>query len=465
MANICRWWGVLLLSSLCVSFASAASTFDVTINEARMIRLPEKAKSIFISSTHIADYQTLTNTKVMVFGKRAGSATITVLNEQERVIYTNKIRVTHNSREFNELVKNKFPEASVNAESLGGKLWLKGRVSSPMMAHNIVSLAKGYLSPIVGSTEQQESSNSQGNSNNSSNSTNQNQQTQPNDDELINQLVVTMPNQVNIRVKIAEVSRNVSNKLGIKWGSIAGGVGQFSFSKLPNVSSWGKPSITALIDALATNGMMSVLAEPNLTAMSGEDAEFLVGGQVPLPLITADTTQIEYKDFGVKLNFTPTVLSQNRISLKVNPEVSNISIESQQVINGTNFPSFTTRSAATTIELASGQSFALGGLLKSEDIEQLQKVPLIGEIPVLGSLFRSTEFTRRETELIIIVTAYLVQPTRSDSMPLPTDGLIPLSDVERLLAWPREQQKTSNNKATYTDNQKPRLLGDNGFYY
>ncbi|MFA0408654.1 type II and III secretion system protein family protein, partial [Vibrio splendidus] len=350
MANICRWWGVLLLSSLCVSFASAASTFDVTINEARMIRLPEKAKSIFISNTHIANYQTLTNTKVMIFGKQAGSATITVLNEQERVIYTNKIRVTHNSREFNELVKNKFPEASVNAESLGGKLWLKGRVPSPMMAHNIVSLAKGYLSPIVGSTEQQESSNSQGNSNNSSNSTNQNQQTQPNDDELINQLVVTMPNQVNIRVKIAEVSRNVSNKLGIKWGSIAGGVGQFSFSKLPNVSSWGKPSITALIDALATNGMMSVLAEPNLTAMSGEDAEFLVGGQVPLPLITADTTQIEYKDFGVKLNFTPTVLSQNRISLKVNPEVSNISIESQQVINGTNFPSFTTRSASTTIE-------------------------------------------------------------------------------------------------------------------
>ena len=464
MASICRWWGILLLSSLCLSFASAASALDITINEAKMIRLPEKAKSIFISSTHIADYQTLTNTKVMVFGKRAGSATITVLNEQERVIYTNKIRVTHNSREFNELVKNKFPEASVNAESLGGKLWLKGQVPSPMMAHNIVSLAKGYLSPIVDQNQQQESSNTQ-NSAGSNNTTTKDQPMQSNEDELINQLVVTMPNQVNIRVKIAEVSRNVSNKLGIKWGSIAGGVGQFSFSKLPNVSSWGKPSITALIDALATNGMMSVLAEPNLTAMSGEDAEFLVGGQVPLPLITADTTQIEYKDFGVKLNFTPTVLSQNRISLKVNPEVSNVSIENQQVVNGTNFPSFTTRSAATTIELASGQSFALGGLLKSEDIEQLQKVPLIAEIPVLGSLFRSTEFTRRETELIIIVTAYLVQPTRSDSMQLPTDGLIPLSDVERLLAWPRIQRKRTHDQDTYTDNHKPRLLGDNGFYY
>ncbi|CAH7344902.1 Type II and III secretion system protein family protein [Vibrio chagasii] len=464
MASTCRWWGILLLSSLCLSFASAASALDVTINEAKMIRLPEKAKSIFISSTHIADYQTLTNTKVMVFGKRAGSATITVLNEQERVIYTNKIRVTHNSREFNDLVKNKFPEASVNAESLGGKLWLKGQVPSPMMAHNIVSLAKGYLSPIVDQTQQQESSNTQ-NGAGSSNTTTKDQPMQSNEDELINQLVVTMPNQVNIRVKIAEVSRNVSNKLGIKWGSIAGGVGQFSFSKLPNVSSWGKPSITALIDALATNGMMSVLAEPNLTAMSGEDAEFLVGGQVPLPLITADTTQIEYKDFGVKLNFTPTVLSQNRISLKVNPEVSNVSIENQQVVNGTNFPSFTTRSAATTIELASGQSFALGGLLKSEDIEQLQKVPLIGEIPVLGSLFRSTEFTRRETELIIIVTAYLVKPTRSDLMQLPTDGLIPLSDVERLLAWPRIQRKRTHDQDTYTDNHKPRLLGDNGFYY
>ncbi|CAH7375693.1 Secretin [Vibrio chagasii] len=464
MASTCRWWGILLLSSLCLSFASAASALDVTINEAKMIRLPEKAKSIFISSTHIADYQTLTNTKVMVFGKRAGSATITVLNEQERVIYTNKIRVTHNSHEFNELVKNKFPEASVNAESLGGKLWLKGQVPSPMMAHNIVSLAKGYLSPIVDQTQQQESSNTQNNAG-SSNTTTKDQPMQSNEDELINQLVVTMPNQVNIRVKIAEVSRNVSNKLGIKWGSIAGGVGQFSLSKLPNVSSWTKPSITALIDALATNGMMSVLAEPNLTAMSGEDAEFLVGGQVPLPLITADTTQIEYKDFGVKLNFTPTVLSQNRISLKVNPEVSNVSIESQQVIHGTNFPSFTTRSAATTIELASGQSFALGGLLKSEDIEQLQKVPLIGEVPVLGSLFRSTEFTRRETELIIIVTAYLVQPTRSDSMQLPTDGLIPLSDVERLLAWPRIQRKRTHDQDTYTDNHKPRLLGDNGFYY
>ncbi len=183
------------------------------------------------------------------------------------------------------------------------------------------------------------------------------------------------------------------------------------------------------------------------------------------PSFFADTAQIEYKSFGVKLDFTPTVLSSNKISLKVAPEVSNLSIDGQTILDGRTYPSFITRRASTTIELASGQSFALGGLLKTEEIEQLQKVPFIGEVPILGSLFRSTQFTRQETELVIIVTAYLVQPTRADTLPLPTDGLVPLSDVERLLAWPRKQARTSHNKPIYTDNQKPRLLGDNGFYY
>lgn len=456
---------VILLSSLLISFVSSAAVLNVTINEAKMISLPEKAKSIFISSTHIADYQTLTNTKIMVFGKRAGSATITVLNENERVIYTNQVRVTHNSREFNRLVRSKFPEASVTSESLGGKLWLKGQVPSPIMAHQIVALAKGYLSPVVEvSSSESKSSSSDGQSSSNTSSSTSSSPTTP-EDELVNHLVVTMPTQVNIRVKIAEVSKNVSNKLGIKWGSIADGIGQFSFSKLPDVSSWNKPTISALIDALATNGMMTVLAEPNLTAVSGEEASFLVGGEIPLPLVFADTAQIEYKPFGVKLDFTPTVLSSNKISLKVAPEVSNASIDGQTTLGENTYPSFVTRRASTTIELASGQSFALGGLLKTEEIEQLQKVPFIGEVPILGSLFRSTEFTRRETELVIIVTAYLVQPTRADSLPLPTDGLVPLSDLERLLAWPRKQVTTSQNKASYTDNQKPRLLGDNGFYY
>ncbi|NRB66082.1 MAG: type II and III secretion system protein family protein [Vibrio sp.] len=469
MNTILRWWSLLLLPGWLFALPASANALEVNINEAKMIRLSEKAKSIFISNTHIADYQPMTNTKIMVFGMQAGTATITVLNEQERVIYSNKVRVVHDTQELDELIKAQFPDASVNSESLGGKLWLKGSVSTPSMAHSIVNVAKGYLSPVV--APQESNNNDSANSSNSSKSNSENQQN-GNGDELINQLVVTMPTQVNIRIRIAEVSRNVSNKLGIKWGSLVTNgntventVGSFLYNKPWDVSSWGKPNLSALVDALASTGDMSILAEPNLTAMSGEEANFLVGGEVPIPLIQGDTATVEYKPFGVNLNFKPVVLGPDRISLKVEPEVSSVSVDNQTVLNGNVLPSFTSRRASTTIELASGQSFALGGLLQSSEIEQLQKLPGMGDIPILGGLFRSNEYQRRETELIIIATAYLVEPTRSDNLPIPTDALIPQSDLERLLALPDEDFVGTSGKATYTDNRKPRLLGDNGFYY
>jgi pilus assembly protein CpaC len=313
------------------------------------------------------------------------------------------------------------------------------------------------LSPVIAPQQSE-------NGSTSSNRSTQNTGSE-NGDELVNQLVVTMPTQVNIRVRIAEVSRNVSNKLGIKWGSLQAGMGSFLYTKAWDVSSWGKPTLGALVDALASDGTMSILAEPNLTAMSGEDASFLVGGEIPLPLIHGDTATVEYKPFGVNLNFTPVVLGPDRISLRVSPEVSSVSVDNQTTLNGNTYPSFTSRRATTTIELASGQSFALGGLLQSSEIDQLQKLPGAGDIPILGGLFRSSEYQRKETELIIIATAYLVEPVRNDALPLPTDNLLPLSDLERLLAIPRSRSKQVKGKDTYTDNRAPRLLGDNGFYY
>lgn len=452
-----RWWSLLLLPGLFFSISSWAAPLEVNINEAKMISLSQDAKSIFISNTHIADYQPMTNTKIMVFGMQAGTATITILNAQERVIYNNKIRVVHDTQELDQLITNQFPEASVQTESLGGKLWLKGAVPTPAMAHSIVNVAKGYLSPTIALEQTETSSSSSSNSSsNESNTANE---------ELVNQLVVTMPTQVNLRVRIAEVSRNVSNKLGIKWGSLESGAGSFLYTKAWDISSWGKPTLSALIDALATDGTMSILAEPNLTAMSGEEADFLVGGEIPLPLIIGDTATVEYKRFGVNLNFKPVVLGPDRISLKVSPEVSSVSVDNQTTLNGVVYPSFSSRRATTTIELASGQSFALGGLLQSSEIDQIQKLPGAGDIPILGGLFRSNEYQRRETELIIIATAYLVDPVRSDTLPLPTDNLLPLSDLERILAIPRSRNLQPKTNKDYTDNRKPRLLGDNGFYY
>lgn len=452
-----RWWSLLLLPGLFFSISSWAAPLEVNINEAKMISLSQDAKSIFISNTHIADYQPMTNTKIMVFGMQAGTATITILNAQERVIYNNKIRVVHDTQELDQLITNQFPEASVQTESLGGKLWLKGAVPTPAMAHSIVNVAKGYLSPTIALEQTETSSSSSSNSSsNESNTANE---------ELVNQLVVTMPTQVNLRVRIAEVSRNVSNKLGIKWGSLESGAGSFLYTKAWDVSSWGKPTLSALIDALASDGTMSILAEPNLTAMSGEEADFLVGGEIPLPLIIGDTATVEYKRFGVNLNFKPVVLGPDRISLKVSPEVSSVSVDNQTTLNGVVYPSFSSRRATTTIELASGQSFALGGLLQSSEIDQIQKLPGAGDIPILGGLFRSNEYQRRETELIIIATAYLVDPVRSDTLPLPTDNLLPMSDLERILAIPRSRNLQPKTNKDYTDNRKPRLLGDNGFYY
>jgi len=461
---------VSALSLILFSAMLQAQTLDVVLNKARLVELPRTAKSIFIASSGTADYQTLTNTKIMVFGKKTGSTSLYVLDAKENVIYSATVKVSHNVTELNALIHNKFPDAIFNAESTAGKLFLKGQVPTPSMAEKIVRLSEGYVSALAVSeaSEGQQGASAEGGATAAP-------VNKSDDDELINQLLVTMPNQVNLRIRIAEVSRKVSNKLGIKWGSQGFGTGTFAFlensgSKLSGVNPAGWADLSVIVDALATNGMMSVLAEPNLTAMSGEEASFLVGGEIPLPLVYSDTASVEYKQFGVKLDFKPTVLSANQISLQVSSEVSTVSSETSVQIGGgqgsSSFPTFVTRRAATTVELASGQSFALGGLLQSKDIEQLQKMPLLGDIPVLGALFRSTEFQREETELILIATAYLVQPTRADTLPLPTDGLIPMSDIERLLAWPvAKQTENSTDNTSRTDNRQPRLLGDNGFYY
>ena len=376
----------------------------VTLNKAELVQLPKTAKSIFISSNTIADYQALTNTKIMVFGKQAGTTSLYVLDADENVIYSASVKVSHNVDELNGLILSEFPDALVSAESIAGKLFLKGRVPTPTMAEKIIRLSEGYVSQPQSSQGKQggkSSDQAKGAKQQGQNGGGQQAKSgTASKGELINQLQITMSTQVNLRVRIAEVSRNVSNKLGIKWGSQG-----FVTGKLAFIDGLGWSNLSVMVDALATNGMISVLAEPNLTAISGEKASFLVGGEVPIPLIYGDTVSIEYKPFGVRLDFKPTVLSPNRISLQIEPEVSTISQSTNVVMGDSSFPIFMTRKASTTIELASGQSFVLGGLLQSNDIEQMQKMPWIGDIPILGALFRSNEFKREETELIIFATA------------------------------------------------------------
>ena len=191
----------------------------------------------------------------------------------------------------------------------------------------------------------------------------------------------------------------------------------------------GRHDVSAVIDALETEGYLSILAEPNLTAISGETASFLAGGEFPIPVPQAGVSQgattgaitIQFKQFGVGLAFTPTVLSENKINLKVSPEVSQLTTIGAVTIQGFTIPALTTRRATTTVELASGQSFAIAGLLQSNISQQARKFPWLGDIPILGTLFRSDTFKREETELVIIVTPYIVRPVNAERLMAPTD--------------------------------------------
>jgi pilus assembly protein CpaC len=194
-------------------------------------------------------------------------------------------------------------------------------------------------------------------------------------------------------------------------------------------------NLNSLIDALDNHGLVTVLAEPNLTAISGEPASFLAGGEFPVP-VPAGTglVGIDWKNFGVSLNFVATVSSGDRINLHVMPEVSELSTAGAIMIDGTNVPALTTRRAETTVELASGQSFAIGGLLQNNVTQNINKFPWLGDVPVLGQLFRSEAFQRNETELVIVVTPYIVHPiATADRAMMPTDGFVPSTDSEFVL--------------------------------
>jgi pilus assembly protein CpaC len=192
--------------------------------------------------------------------------------------------------------------------------------------------------------------------------------------------------------------------------------------------------LAAALDLAEADGLVSTLAQPNLTAISGETASFLAGGEIPIPLSQGlGAVSVEFKQYGVSLSFTPTVLSDGRISIRVRPEVSQLTDAGSVKLNGFTIPGITTRRAETTVELGSGQTFMIGGLLSNDQNTNVDKAPFLGDLPILGALFRSNGFKRNETELMIIVTPYLVRPISANQVVLPTTGLRAPTDAERIL--------------------------------
>jgi len=402
-----------------------AGVISVDVNKAYTIAIPEAAVTAFIPNPDIADIQANDPTQIVVYGKKPGSTSLYVTTRSGQVsAYT--VNVVRSTSQIQDALRALDPTAGVKVASAPSGFTVTGQVATPRQAEALKAAAQQYLGEK---------------------------------DSLNFNVGVTGGTQINLQVRIAEVSRSISRSFGFNWsaifnnGSVAiglltgrnpvtGGFGDFardtSLSQLSSIGFGyhsGSANISALVDALQDDGLVTILAEPNLTATSGETASFLSGGEFPVPVAQSrDQVTIEWKHFGVSLDFTPTVLAAGRISIKVRPEVSELSDKGAVTINNIKVPGIAVRRAETTVELASGQSFAIAGLFQNSASNDLKRFPWLGDIPILGALFRSTSFTHNESELVIIVTPYIVRPvSRTADLRMPTDGLVFANQLEQIL--------------------------------
>ena len=379
----------------------AGESIAIELNEGQLVRFDKPAASVFITNPSVADVNVRSTKLVYLFGKTPGKTTLFALDSDDNVIANIEVVVQHNLTRLQGALEVLLPTSGVNVASIDGAIILSGTVATAVDAENARRVAARFIAE---------------------------------GDEVINRLAVTEPNQVNLRVQIAEVKRNLLNHFGVNMDVLLDSsdivLGIFSnFATLTTDAttafgsgSIGSVDINGVINALADDGLVTILSEPNLTALSGETASFHSGGQFPIEtsqITSAGNTivDITFHDFGISLEFTPTIIGGSRINLRVKPEVSTLDFSVAR--NGV--PGLSTRRADTIVELASGQSFVIAGLLSQASSENLHKTPGIGDIPILGDLFKSEQFQRDETELVIIVTPYLVRPVSNERIPLPTD--------------------------------------------
>ncbi len=418
----------------------ATSQVSVEIGKGRLIRLDAPAASVFIADPKIADIEVKSPTLVYVMGKAPGETTLFAVNDHEGMLANMSVNVSYDESQLRQDLKRLLPGSEIGISTANNALVLSGTVGSAADGESAKSIAARFA---------------------------------PDADHVVNAMQVDAPNQVNLRVRVAEVSRDVIKAFGFNWGSTATGPGHFSFGLATGSGNFGPGGVSGagplhaggvdnvfagfssgnvdlnvLIDALDSEGLVTVLAEPNLTAVSGAQASFLAGGEFPIPVPQGlNVTTIDYKKFGVSLGFVATITDGGRINLVVKPEVSELSNNGAIQLNGITVPSLTTRRTETTVDLASGQSFAIAGLMQNNVTQNIQKFPGLGSVPVLGQLFRSDKFERNESELVIIVTPYIVRPVSDHRLVAPTDGYIAPTDQARLI-----------NGADYTP-QPPRRAG------
>lgn len=411
--------------------AATASILQVPMNRAVVVEADQPFATLSVANPAIADISTLSDHSLYVLGKAPGRTTLTLLGPEGKLITNVDVQVSLDVAEFKERLQQILPNEKIEVRTANDGIVLSGTVSSMAALDRALDLAERYAPQHVS-----------------------------------NLMGVGGTQQVMLQVRFAEmdraVTKSLSTSLGIG-GTLGGGdvatvIGTQTYSSgnnLVNLFDGDPETVTTrtnpatgvfgfgfgagalefniLLEALEGKGLVRTLAEPNLTALSGQEAKFLAGGEYPIPVSSQDGISIEYKPFGVELAFTPRVVDGTTINLMIDSAVSGI--DSSIVIgnNGFNVNGFKRRQTQTTVEMHDGESFAISGLLTDDFYDSNAQVPWLGDVPILGSLFRSAKYERRQSELVVIVTPHLVSPTRGEALALPTDRIKPPSEAALFL--------------------------------
>ena len=421
--------------------AKDAKVVTLSIGRGQQVNLGSTITDVVVANPSVADVEVKSGRQIYILAKGAGETSVVATDAAGRTVYSATVRVGMNLDSIDQMLGVAMPDANIQVTTLNGIIMLTGTVRQPEEAAEAVDLVAAFSG---GQTK------------------------------VVNRIKTATPLQINLQVRVAEVSRSLAKEIsgnfasrdfdgptgngfllpaqgaGRDFATFSGGypniprpdaspVTTYGFSKLSGSALIGAAGklfgidVAAAFDLSERAGLVSTLANPNLTTVSGETAEFLAGGRFPIVTSSNNGVSVQYETYGINLTYTPTVLADGRISLRVRTEVSDISSQGAVRVGGLEIPATTTRMAETTVELGSGQSMMIAGLLKNELGSSVSKTPGVGDVPVLGALFKSNGWRRNETELMIVITPYLVKPVSDGEIKLPTDGIRSANDAERIL--------------------------------
>jgi pilus assembly protein CpaC len=408
-------------------FGQSAEELRLTVGKSVVIDYPSDIRQISTSSPEIVDASPVTTREILLHGKGLGNATLVVWSKTgERTFYN--VTVDLNLDSLRKILKDSFPNEQIVPESSRDSLTLNGKVSSKEIADRAIALATTFAKTVVNNME-----------------------------------LGTPPieKQVLLRVRFAELDRTKAEEYGVNWFSQAGQTGFYASTQQSPISSTTqggsgglntltigsalnlfafdpKLNLGAFLQALQSENILQILAEPNLVTTNGKEAYFLVGGEFPVPVLqgggNAGSVTVQFKEFGIRLRFTPVITGNHTIKLHLTQEVSTLDAADGVTFNGFVIPAISTRRAETDVELGEGQSFVVAGLLDNRDTESLSKLPFLGDIPVLGALFKSKSVKKSRTDLVMLVTPEVTQPLGpNDPRPeiaFPKDFLVRLTQAD-----------------------------------